>query len=65
MTLVVEGDKEFRWLADQCGAAGTHTLPENRAVPLQQAGSMPHALIHVGVLCVITQSGLPTDSAAM
>jgi hypothetical protein len=50
LTLVVEGDKEFRWLTDQCGAVGTYTLAEKRAVPIGQAGSMPHALIYVAVL---------------
>ena len=50
LTLVVEGDKEFRWFTGQCGAVGTYTLAEKRAGPIQQAGSMPHALICVAVL---------------
>jgi hypothetical protein len=49
LTLVVEGDKEFRWLTDQRGAVGTHTLAGKRAVPIQQTGSMPYALIYVAV----------------
>jgi hypothetical protein len=55
LTLVVEGDNEFRWLTDQCGAVGTYTHAGKRAVPIQQAGSMPHALIYVAVLPVFTQ----------
>jgi len=46
---MVERDKEIRWLTDQRGAACTHTLAGKRAVPIQQTGSMPHALIYVAV----------------
>ena len=65
LTLMVEGSREFRWLTDQCGAVGTHTLAEWRVVPIQQVGSMPHALIYVEIVWVITQSELPTDLVAM
>ena len=47
---MVEGDNEFRWLTDQSGAFGKQTLAGKRtAVTIQQAGSMPHALIYVAV----------------
>jgi hypothetical protein len=59
LTLVVEGNKEFRWLTEQCGAVGAYTLTD------KQGRSMPHALIYVAVLRIFTQSGWPTDSAAM
>jgi hypothetical protein len=48
--MVVEGDNEFRWLTDRSGAFGKQTLAGKRtAVTIQQAGSMPHALIYVAV----------------
>jgi len=65
LTLVVEGGTEFRWLTDQCGAVGKHVIAGKRAATIQQPGAMPHALIWVAVLRVITQSRWPTDSAAM
>lgn len=56
LTLGVGEDTEFRWLTDQCGAGGKRMLAGKRALVIQQAGSMPHALTWVAVLRVITQS---------